>query len=380
MYWWLRKTIKRALRFQFRMLAVVLVSTIFHKLKKIQIFAISIRFFFRSAGKRIEWFPFGSATSWTFHFDFDSVCISRCYSSSGCYWFEFYSKCHWLLLAWRYYCWIYIYLTIDAKNEIFKRMTKFLSEHANTYSTISCSFRKSNLQMQNECVSFQRSNFITFCTSDMNSMFHVPSALWSEIRMHYYYSSFLHCLMFTCCVSVIVIFGCMNNKATRVINCREWLFCCSAMHVITQSNAFHTYSAARELLYFCSRCSHFQWIRLQRKMEEVFFSNEKWIAYCVLCRPRRSRRLVINLYLFVHVPCHFIHYHTMAASLLGLFNTIFSIASDLFHFPFQTKWFRYLFCFFAVSLSVSVRKPIEIHMTNELFRNTETDRDNVIKS
>lgn len=162
-----------------------------------------------------------------FHFDFISI-FFRAFvvTSSECYWIGM------KILLLKSLC-----VSIDANGSIMltlKRMEflngrqSFLGDHAYIHWNLSCSCRYSNLLMQNECLSLSIASILYFVhsTSDMNSML---SCFIIRIRKHYFLL-FLFALS-TCCVSVVVICGCKNNKATQVINCRELLLCRSAMHV-----------------------------------------------------------------------------------------------------------------------------------------------------
>lgn len=148
-------------------------------------------FFFRS-GRKIEWFPFGLATSWTLHFDFDSVFISRCYFI-------------WLLLDWISFKMLLIiigmkilllknvYVSIDT-NEIFKLTTKFLGDHANTFQPFHVPFESLIYKCKmNVCLSIAPILYILYIGYE----FHVSCSI-IMIRMHYYYSSFF-CTVYMLC-------------------------------------------------------------------------------------------------------------------------------------------------------------------------------------
>lgn len=69
------------------------------------------------------------------------------------------------------------------------------------------------------------------------------------------------------------------------------------------------YSIAREL-FFCSMLSFSMDPITTKNRRRIFFPNGKWIVYCVLCLPRRSRRLVIYLFICAcSMPFYTLPYH-----------------------------------------------------------------------
>lgn len=140
---------------------------------------------------------------------------------------------------------------------------------------------------------------------------------------------------------------------------------------------------------FFVRCSHFQWIRLQRKKRrrKIFQMENESHA---LNRIKRNiccvvlNIVVVSLFIYIHLCMlyHFIPYHTMLVCLLGLFNTL---SENLFHFHFQKEWFWYLFFFLfcLVSLSLLVwktnaaRKQIVIKVGEKILKNETLENSNI---